>query len=389
MRAVRPRRTPAGVLVLLVVAVGVAVAIAVGVLWLITPNWFRPAAPALDPTVEERPAEPRTGRDPEEREAIDLFKNSKESVVNVDVVVRVRSFDAGVQVQQTGTGSGFVWDDDGRIVTNYHVVRDALNGNGQSLRVVLADRSAHAARVVGATPDFDLAVIQIVDAPKEKLKKIRVGTSKDLEVGQKVFAIGNPFGLSLTMTKGIISALDREIDAPSGAMIPGAIQTDAPINPGNSGGPLLDKDGRLVGVNTSIATPSGGNVGIGFAIPVDTVNAVVTELIKRGKLLRPDVGVKLVDQFMLRRAGFPKGAMIGDVADGGPADRAGLVGLRKNLRTGETVPGDLVLKIDGTDVTDNLDFARRILRHKPGDKLKFTIDRNGEVSEIEVVVRGV
>jgi len=310
-------------------------------------------------------------------------------VVNVDVVVRVRSLEAGVQVRQTGTGSGFIWDDDGRIVTNYHVVRDALNGNGPSIRIVLADRSAHAARIVGATPDFDLAVVQIVDVPEDKLKKIRVGTSKDLEVGQKVFAIGNPFGLSLTLTKGIISALDREIDAPSGATIPGAIQTDAPINPGNSGGPLLDKDGRLVGVNTSIATPSGGNVGIGFAIPVDTVNAVVTELIKKGKLLRPDVGVKLVDQFRVRRAGFPKGVMIGEVADGGPADQAGLLGLRKSPRTGDIVPGDLVLKIDGDEVNSNLDFARTILKHKPGDKLQFTIDRNGDQSDVEVVVRGV
>jgi S1-C subfamily serine protease len=389
MRAMRPRRSPAGELILLVLAVGVGVAIAFGVLWLLAPNWFRPAAPAIDPTVGERPPEPRTGRDPEEKEAIDLFKNSKESVVNVDLVVRVRSLDAGVQVQQTGTGSGFIWDDEGRIVTNYHVVRDALNGNGHTLRVVLADRSAHAARVVGATPDFDLAVIQIVDVPKGQLRKIRVGTSKDLEVGQKVFAIGNPFGLSLTMTRGIISALDREIDAPSGATIPGAIQTDAPINPGNSGGPLLDKDGRLVGVNTAIATPSGGNVGIGFAIPVDTVNAVVTELIKRGKLLRPDVGVKLVDQWRVRRAGFPKGVMIGEITAGGPADQAGLVGLRKNPRTGETIPGDLVLKIDGKDVDANLDFARTILKHKPDDKLTFTIDRNGEQSEVEVTVRGI
>jgi S1-C subfamily serine protease len=204
-----------------------------------------------------------------------------------------------------------------------------------------------------------------------------------------VFAIGNPYGLSLTLTKGIISALDREIDAPSGAAIPGAIQTDAPINPGNSGGPLLDKDGRLIGVNTSIATPSGGNVGIGFAIPVDTVNTVATELIRKGKLLRPDVGVKLLDQFTLRRSGFPNGAMIGEVTPGGPADQAGLVGLRKSRRLGETLPGDLVLKINGEEIKSNLEFMRCVFKSKPGDKLTFTVERNGERSEIEVEVRGV
>ncbi len=385
----RPKRSVAGELIFLAFAVVIGLGIGVGALWLFAPNMFRNTAPANDPTVEDRAAEPRTGRDPEEREAIDLFKNTKESVVNVDVVVRVRSFDSSVKEQQASGGSGFIWDDDGRVVTNFHVVRDALAGNGPTLRVVLADHSAYTARIVGATPDFDLAVIQIVDAPKEKFKKIHVGTSKDLEVGQKVFAIGNPFGLSLTLTKGIISALDREIDAPSGANIPGAIQTDAPINPGNSGGPLLDKDGRLIGVNTSIATPSGGNVGIGFAIPVDTVNAVVTELIKRGRLLRPDVGIKLVDQGRLRRAGFPNGVMIADVISGGPADTAGLIGLHKNLRTGETVPGDIVLKINGENVNGNLEFTRTILKSKSGDKLKFTIDRGGEQSEVEVTVRGI
>jgi S1-C subfamily serine protease len=385
----RPKRSVGGDLMLLGMAVIIGLGIGLGLLWVFEPNFFRGAPPANDPTAGERAPDPRTGRDVEEREAIDLFKHTKDSVVNVDVVVRVRSFDAGVREQQASGGSGFIWDDDGRVVTNFHVVRDALDGNGPTLRVVLSDHSTYAARIVGATPDYDLAVIQILDAPKEKFKKIRVGTSKDLEVGQKVFAIGNPFGLSLTLTKGIISALDREIDSPSGASIPGAIQTDAPINPGNSGGPLLDKDGRLIGVNTAIATPSGGNVGIGFAIPVDTVNAVATELIKRGRLLRPDVGIKLVDQWRVRRAGFPNGVMIADVTAGSPADKAGLVGLRKSLRTGDTVPGDIVLKINGTAVNANLDFTRTILNSKPGDKLKFTIDRDGEQSEVEVTVRGI
>ena len=345
-------------------------------------------APRLNnPEAVERVPEPRTGSDPEEDEAVRVFKQTRDSVVNVDTVVRVRQLDMRVAEQQTGTGSGFLWDDEGRVVTNFHVVREAATSRG-TLRVVLADRSAYDATLVGAAPEFDLAVLQIA-APKEKLKKIRVGRSGDLEVGHKVYAIGNPFGLSLSMTKGIVSALDREIDSQTDRTITGVIQTDAPINPGNSGGPLLDRDGRLVGVNTAIKSPSGGNVGIGFAIPVDTVNPVVTELIQRGRTLQPDVGLKLVDQRRVRRAGFATGVMVQSVEPLGPAEKAGLRGVVADRQTGDVSPGDVIVKVNGVAVAGNAEFTKTLSNAKPGDVWKLSVERDGEARGVEVTVRGV
>ena len=345
-------------------------------------------APRLNnPDAVERVPEPRTGSDPEEDEAVRVFKQTRESVVNVDTVVRVRQLDMRLAEQQTGTGSGFLWDDDGRVVTNFHVVREAATSRG-TLRVVLADRSAYDATLVGAAPEYDLAVLQIA-APRDKLKKIRVGRSGDLEVGHKVYAIGNPYGLSLSMTKGIVSALDREIDSQTDRTITGVIQTDAPINPGNSGGPLLDKDGRLVGVNTAIKSPSGGNVGIGFAIPVDTVNPVVTELIQRGRTLQPDLGLKLVDQRRVRRAGFATGVMVQTVEPQGPAEAAGLRGVVADRQTGAVEPGDLIVQVNGAAVAGTAEFNRALGRLKAGDKVTLAVERSGEKLSVEVTVRGV
>lgn len=379
-----PRRRPvpprSGTPPLLLVALGVAVGAAV--VWAGLGVWKAARDPAAtEPNAVERAAAPRTDPDGEEQEAIRIFKSARAAVVNVDTVVRVRQFNMGVQEQQTGTGSGFVWDSSGRVVTNYHVVEAAAAGKA-GLRVVLSDRTTRDATVVGVAPDQDLAVVQVAGGG-DGLTVIRVGRSNDLEVGQKVFAIGNPFGLSSTMTKGIISALDREIESPTKRVISGAIQTDAPINPGNSGGPLLDKDGRLVGVNTSIASPSGGNVGIGFAIPVDTVNAVVTDIIRHGRVLRADIGVRLVDQRSLRRAGYATGVMAGQVDPAGPAAKAGVRGV-----TGEE-PGDLILKVDGVDVRSNAEFTRLIAGRKPGDVVKLTIRRGDEQTEVSVTLRGV
>jgi S1-C subfamily serine protease len=210
-----------------------------------------------------------------------------------------------------------------------------------------------------------------------------------LEVGQKAYAIGNPFGLSLTLTKGIVSALDREIESPGEQPIAGVIQVDAPINPGNSGGPLLDKDGRLIGVNTAIATPSGGNVGIGFAIPVDTVNTVVPELIRTGRLYKPDLGVRLVDERLLRRAGFREGVMIQDVLPNGPAAKARLRGVTIDPQTGDVEPGDIILAINDEPVRGNVDFARILRGLKVGEPALLLIERGDKRFEVEVVVRGV
>jgi S1-C subfamily serine protease len=326
-----------------------------------------------NPDARPREATPAAPLDFEEREAVDLFKKLKPSVVNVDLVQRRRTgWDDRVTEVAAGTGSGFIWDDDGRIVTNFHVVAEALRRPDLlTPRVVLADRTAYDAVVVGWAEDYDLAVLQFAPhnpPPRDKLRKIDLGTSADLEVGQKVYAIGNPLGLSLTMTKGIISALGRPLRSPVNTTIPGAIQHSAAINPGNSGGPLLDKVGRLVGVNTAIATTTegGGNIGIGFAIPADRVNEVVTEIVRHGRVLRPDLGVKLYDQLKLRRARYDRGVMIEAVLPNGPAAKAGLQGLRANPRTGRVEPGDLILAINGEPVDSVEDYERVLRSLKPG-----------------------
>ncbi len=358
------------------------------------PRWG-PPAPVLNPDAQPREPLPRPGIDAEEQEAIELFKKVSPSVVNVDTVGKVKRapWDDRTFEFQTGTGSGFIWDDEGRIVTNFHVVAEAYQRPGLTLRVVLADRSAYEAVIVGIAPDYDLAVIQFAPQtfpPRNKIRKIELGTSHDLQVGMKTYAIGNPLGLSLTMTKGIISALERVIDSPAGTPIPGVIQHSAAINPGNSGGPLLDRFGRLIGVNTAIATTgqNTGNIGIGFAIPSDTVNQVVTQLIRTGRLLRPDLGVRLYDQRLLRRAGFDRGVMIAEVVPGGPADQAGLRGIRRNPRTRLLEPGDLILAINGEPIDTISDYEQAVRKLKPGETARLTIERNNETFDVDVIVGG-
>jgi S1-C subfamily serine protease len=377
--------SPTPLLILVLVgALGVALAGGLVATWFL---W--PSKELNDPDARPREVVAKSEYDPEEREAVDLFKAAKDSVVNVDTVVFRRNLDLKYEALQAGTGSGFIWDDQGRIVTNFHVIREAIQKR-LALRVVLADRSEWKVEVVGLAPEYDLAVLKI-NAPPSQLKKIKVGTSRDLEVGQKVYAIGNPFGLSLTLTKGIVSALEREIESPIGSPISGVIQTDAPINPGNSGGPLLDKDGRLIGVNTAIATPQegGGSVGIGFAVPVDTVNRVVPELIREGKLKKPDLGIRLVDQFRMRRAGFTRGVMIASLDPNGPAAIAGLQPLIVNNRTGDVTVGDIILTMNGEEVKGNAEFERMMSKFKPGDAVKLSVQRGEEVIEVTVTLRGV
>jgi S1-C subfamily serine protease len=355
----------------------------------------RKGGPLHDPNASLREATPAEPLDAAEREAVELFKKVKPSVVNVDIVqVRRAVWDDRQFEQQTGAGSGFIWDDEGRIVTNYHVIADVIRRPNMTVRVVMADRKAYEAVLVGEAPEYDLAVLKFAphtQPPRDAIKKIELGTSHDLEVGQKVFAIGNPFGLSLTMTSGIISALNRSIESPApNKQIPDVIQHSAPINPGNSGGPLLDKSGRLIGVNSAITTPSsnGGNVGIGFAIPADTVNQVVTQIIRTGRAYRPDLGIKLYDQQKLRRARYERGVMIEQTTPNGPAAKAGLRGMRVNPRTRLSEPGDLIIGINGETVDTVEDYERIARKFKPGEQVTIKFVREDAEQDVTVTVGG-
>jgi len=322
----------------------------------------------------------------EERNNIAVYQKASQGVVNITSTVLERDFFFGL-VPREGAGSGAVIDPRGYILTNNHVIKDA-----RRIEVTLSDGSKWPGRLVGTDPENDLAVIRI-EAPPEKLKPIPLGSSNDLQVGQKVLAIGNPFGLGETLTIGIISSLGRSIRSETGSMIEDLIQTDAAINPGNSGGPLLDSEGQLIGVNTAIFSPSGGSVGIGFAIPVDTAKRIVPDLIEKGYVSHPWVGVSLFPlQPGLAKAlkiGTDRGAMIVEVARGGPADRAGLRGGSKTVQVGNAlipVGGDVVVAIDGERVNSSEDFVRIIRRHRVGEKVVLGIVRDGRAIEVSVVL---
>jgi S1-C subfamily serine protease len=394
----RPHRAPPGTPslrpVLFVAVTVLIVGLTVAGVWLGARflGHLRPQPAATNPDEQPKVAVANGPLDAEEVEANTLFETDKDSVVNVDTIqLRRGQFGLRGSEQQTGTGSGFVWDQDARVVTNYHVVHEAVGREGTiEIRVVMADRHTYKARIVGTAPDFDLAVIQMLNPPaKDRLKPISVATSADLKVGQKVFAIGNPFALSLTLTTGIISNLDRTIEAPTGSPIVGAIQHTAQINPGNSGGPLLNKFGKLVGVNTSITTPSGGNVGIGFSIPSDTVNDVVTKIIRNERPLKPDLGVSLFDQSTIRRAGYDTGVMIATVVPGGPAGQAKLRGVRRDPQTGRIEPGDVILAINDETVGSVDDFQQIVAKLHTGQQVKVRYLRDEAEHEATLTVRGV
>lgn len=310
----------------------------------------------------------------DELNTIDVFRENSPSVVYVTSIALRRSFFSfnAVEIPQ-GTGTGFLWDAKGRIVTNYHVISDASR-----IQVTMADNSTWKAVLVGVAPDKDLAVLQLTSLPKS-LRPISIGTSNDLLVGQKVFAIGNPFGFDQTITSGIISALNREINSITGRNIRGVIQTDAAINPGNSGGPLLDSAGRLIGVNTAIYSPSGGYAGIGFAVPVDTVNSIVPQIIEHGRVIEPGIGVSFVDKRVAQRLGV-KGLLILHIAKNSPAAKAGLQGTSQ-LKN-EIVLGDVIVAINGVEVTSLADLQDEMERFGLGAEVKFTVLRNGRATEI-------
>jgi S1-C subfamily serine protease len=344
--------------------------------------WQAQDEPLLDPTATPHPVMPRGALPADEQQVIELFEHASRSVVNITTSALQRDFlTLNLQEIPKGTGSGFIWEaDKGYVVTNYHVVEEA-GGSGQLIRVTLKDESVWKGRLVGGAPDFDLAVIKI-DAPSNRLRQLPVGTSKDLKVGQKVFAIGNPFGLDQSLSMGIISALGREIRT-TRSVIKGVIQTDAAINPGNSGGPLLDSAGRLIGVNTAIASPTGAYAGIGFAIPADTVNRIVPQIIQRGRIGRPGLGVTIADARLARRWGMSEGVLIMDVVPDGPAAKAGLRPTRIE-RGGRVIPGDVIVGIGDQAIASAEDLLDALAQHQVGEEVPITIFRDGKRQLLKV-----
>jgi len=310
----------------------------------------------------------------EEQATIDVFEQVAPSVVFVSTTVVRRDFFMNARSVPQGTGTGFVWDEAGHIVTNFHVIQGA-----SEVEVGLADGRAVAAEVVGAWPDKDVAVLRAEEAID--LPPIPRGTSGDLRVGQRVLAIGNPFGLDHTLTSGIVSAVGRSIESANGRIIEGVIQTDAAINPGNSGGPLLDSAGRLIGVNTAIVSGTGASAGIGFAVPVDTVARVATQLIAHGTVIRPTLGVRLAPEHVARRYGV-EGVLVVDVVRGSGAERAGIRGTRQDGR--RVLLGDAIVRIRDRDVRRLDDLLNELELLKPGDTVDVTILRDGDELELEV-----
>jgi S1-C subfamily serine protease len=313
----------------------------------------------------------------DERNNQEVYNAISPGVVNITSTTMVRGWFQAYP--QEGSGSGSILDTDGHILTNYHVVQGA-----QKLDVVLASSDNHyQAKLIGADPDNDLAVIKIT-APREILKPVPLGNSKDVFVGQKVLAIGNPFGLDRTLTTGIISGLSRPLRSEfTQRLIEGAIQTDASINPGNSGGPLLDSHGRMIGINTMIYTPSGGSVGIGFAVPVETAKEIIPDLVAHGHVRRPRLGIlpyelnsRLADALQIP---VKQGVMVVQTVEGGAADLAGIRGGTQQARVGDDViyiGGDVITKVDGQPIRDNDDLDRVVNQKKIGDRVEVEIYRN-------------
>ncbi len=321
---------------------------------------------------EPRAVTPRGELSNVEKSTIGLFREAAPTVVYITTMTRQRDVYGRAGVAQ-GAGSGFIWDRAGHIVTNHHVIEGAAR-----VGVRLDSGDVVEAKVVGSAPDVDLAVLRLNDS-RATLQPIPLGSSAELVVGQSVFAIGNPFGLDRTLTTGVISALGRRLPTDTGREIVGVVQTDAAINPGNSGGPLLDSAGRLIGVNTAILSRSGSAAGIGFAVPVDTVNRIVPQLIAEGRVPRPGIGVMVAREEDTARMGIA-GVVIMDVVPGSPAARAGLIGTDR--QSGEI--GDVVTHVNGERVRTLAEMAEQLERIGVGHSATLTIQRDGRSRDTEV-----
>jgi S1-C subfamily serine protease len=337
-------------------------------------------------TSEPRQVTPRGDLAADEQTTVQIFQRASPSVVYITTLQRLRNpWTRDIFSVPQGTGSGFIWDGLGHLVTNHHVIAEASEAN-----VRLNDGRSYRAVLVGSSPDHDLAVLRI-RVPFDRPPPVPVGRSDDLKVGQKVFAIGNPFGLDYTLTTGVVSALDRSLpEGRSGVAVDHLIQTDAAINPGNSGGPLLDSAGRLIGINTAIYSPSGAYAGIGFAVPVDTVNRVVPELIASGRYVRPSLGISVdqdISQAILDKLNL-EGVLVLRVAAGSAAEAVGLRGTFIDPN-GDVVPGDVIQRIGGRSVSTVNELLGRLDDFRIGDQTTLTIWRNGEVLELTVVLQSL
>lgn len=332
---------------------------------------------------EPRVVQARGNLAEDEKSTIELFENSRDSVVFITTRQRVMdAWTRNIFSVPSGTGSGFIWDDQGHIITNLHVVKGASEAT-----VRLADGRDYKAALVGASPAHDIAVLKI-GIGFQRPAPVPIGTSSDLKVGQKVFAIGNPFGLDWTLTTGIVSALDRSLPGGDGRSIDNLIQTDAAINPGNSGGPLLDSAGRLIGINTAIYSPSGASAGIGFAVPVDTINRVVPQIISRGKYIRPAMGITVDSKLNNRLTQYLKvnGVIILSISPGSAADEAGLRGATLTAE-GNIIANDIIIAIDGKPTDSVEKLLARIDSYKVGDTIKITVLRNNDKVEVPVTLQ--
>jgi S1-C subfamily serine protease len=355
---------------LLLVLVGLVFALQLR-LW-----WDSPETPGIQP----RTVVPRGDLAEDEKSTIALFEKASPSVVFITSVERRRNF---FSLKATdiprGTGSGFIWDENGTVVTNFHVIQGATGAN-----VTLFDQSTWEAKLVGTEPDKDLAVLKI-DTPRNRLRALALGTSANLLVGQKVFAIGNPFGLDQTLTTGVISGLGREIQSVSERPIQGVIQTDAAINPGNSGGPLLDSAGHLIGINTAIYSPSGAYAGVGFAVPVDAVNRIVPQLIRYGRVYKPGLGIALLSDRVVRQLGL-QGVLFYGVARNSTAQQARLQPTQQD-RFGRILIGDLIVAINDDAINNTQDYYRALDRYEIGDRVTLTLLRGRQRTQLDVVLR--